>query len=574
MRIRSHRPALHSPCTTLAPFVADHEALGRLRPAFVRALAREFDLGALAGRLCPVLLEGSYAALFALADYVHGDQADELERLMRKRGYRLAAPARYVLPSPLLLAVAREAAGAPGLHAADHPAQRRTALQALFFDMVRWGVRHGASDLHLHADRRAATAQVRYTVGGAYVAAPCFNGLSHACLLEILAVAWMDVRAGNGAVFDPRAEQQGRIALQVDEVPVVLRWASLATDHGPSVCLRILRQDPPQGGASLAELGYLPAQVATLERACQRAGGAVVLAGTVGAGKSTTIATMLRGLPAERKLVTLEDPAEYAIANALQNSVSRSLDGEAGAPFDAKLLTIKRSAMHDLYLGEVRDRQTGRVFTDLAGSGVSLYTTTHAGSALLIPERLASDFIGVSRDFLATPGVLKLLVYQTLLPRLCPACALPLAVLWRRGAGWSHAQRLAWRCWPRACAAPAPRRRGAGAGARAQSRRLRGLRGRRFAGPARLRGAHRGRRTARTGNRRRPARSHPPARQSGAAPLAGRRARRQPPDAPLRAVDCAWRKVEAGAVDPRLVERCFALPPALRTPAGAEDGHG
>ncbi|KDC26246.1 hypothetical protein L505_3322, partial [Bordetella bronchiseptica F4563] len=169
--------------------MADHEALGRLRPAFVRALAREFDLGALAGRLCPVLLEGSYAALFALADYVHGDQADELERLMRKRGYRLAAPARYVLPSPLLLAVAREAAGAPGLHAADHPAQRRTALQALFFDMVRWGVRHGASDLHLHADRRAATAQVRYTVGGAYVAAPCFNGLSHACLLEILAVA-------------------------------------------------------------------------------------------------------------------------------------------------------------------------------------------------------------------------------------------------------------------------------------------------------------------------------------------------------------------------------------------------
>ncbi|MGZ8137763.1 ATPase, T2SS/T4P/T4SS family [Bordetella bronchiseptica] len=571
MRIRSHRPALHSPCTTIAPFVADHEALGRLRPAFVRALAREFDLGALAGRLCPVLLEGSYAALFALADYVHGDQADELERLMRKRGYRLAAPARYVLPSPLLLAVAREAAGAPGLHAADHPAQRRTALQALFFDMVRWGVRHGASDLHLHADRRAATAQVRYTVGGAYVAAPCFDGLSHACLLEILAVAWMDVRAGNGAVFDPRAEQQGRIALQVDEVPVVLRWASLATDHGPSVCLRILRQDPPQGGASLAELGYLPAQVATLERACQRAGGAVVLAGTVGAGKSTTIATMLRGLPAERKLVTLEDPAEYAIANALQNSVSRSLEGEAGAPFDAKLLTIKRSAMHDLYLGEVRDRQTGRVFTDLAGSGVSLYTTTHAGSALLIPERLASDFIGVSRDFLATPGVLKLLVYQTLLPRLCPACALPLAVLWRRGAGRSHAQRLAWRCW-------AARLRRAGVAlAQARVRNPAGCAACAGAGLPALRGYAGRTVVAELLEPETDAvlldlirrRDNPALRR-----LLGRRARRQPPDAPLRAVDCAWRKVEAGVVDPRLVERCFALPPALRTPVGAEDGHG
>ena len=42
-----------------------------------------------------------------------------------------------------------------------------------------------------------------------------------------------------------------------------------------------------------------------------------------------------------------------------------------------------------------------------------------------IVDRLASDFIAVPRDFLATPGILKLLVYQALLPRLCPDCALP-----------------------------------------------------------------------------------------------------------------------------------------------------
>ncbi|KAG1536267.1 hypothetical protein G6F50_015107 [Rhizopus delemar] len=40
-------------------------------------------------------------------------------------------------------------------------------------------------------------------------------------------------RGGNGAVFDPALEQQGRIALDVDTVPLVLRWASLATDAGP-----------------------------------------------------------------------------------------------------------------------------------------------------------------------------------------------------------------------------------------------------------------------------------------------------------------------------------------------------
>jgi type II secretory ATPase GspE/PulE/Tfp pilus assembly ATPase PilB-like protein len=166
-----------------------------------------------------------------------------------------------------------------------------------------------------------------------------------------------------------------------------------------------------------------------LDRACLTDGGAIVLAGVVGSGKSTTIATLIRALPKTRKVITLEDPVEYLIDNALQNSVARHLDDSNVTVFDAKLRTVKRSAMNDLLVGEIRDAETGRAFMDLAGSGVNLYTTTHAASALMIPERLASDFIGVSRDFLATPGVLKLLVYQALLPRLCRHCALPLESL-------------------------------------------------------------------------------------------------------------------------------------------------
>src|SRR5690606_5276446 len=52
-----------------------------------------------------------------------------------------------------------------------------------------------------------------------------------------------------------------------------------------------------------------------------------------------------------------------------------------------------------------------------------VYTTTHAASAALVGDRLASDFIGVPRDFLATPGMLKLLVHQALLPLLCSGCS-------------------------------------------------------------------------------------------------------------------------------------------------------
>jgi type II secretory ATPase GspE/PulE/Tfp pilus assembly ATPase PilB-like protein len=174
----------------------------------------------------------------------------------------------------------------------------------------------------------------------------------------------------------------------------------------------------------LQALGYLPEQIALFERLELTDGGAVVLAGTVGCGKSTTIATLMRAIAAERKVITLEDPAEYLIPNALQNTVCRSFSEQDEHAFDAKLKAIKRSAMNDLLIGEIRDHTTGRAFMDLAACGVNLYTTVHAGSALLIPDRLASSFIGVARDLLATPGVLKLLVFQALMVKLCPSCSL------------------------------------------------------------------------------------------------------------------------------------------------------
>lgn len=424
------------------PALESSNDLAGLAPRFVRSLGAEFDLAALSGRVCPVLFEDGSAALFALADYVDGDQADELERMLRARGLKPADPSRYVLAPSLLLTVARGQLHGISDGLGDAPSgARRSALASMFAEFVRWGVRAGASDLHINVHERGGVSQVRYTINGDYVAPACFDGIAASMLREVLAVAWMDVRGGNGAVFDPRIEQQGRIAMQVDGSPFMLRWASLAADAGPSVCLRLLRLDMPDGGATLAQLGYLPSQIRTLEAAREREGGAIVIAGIVGSGKSTTLATLMRGIDPARKVITLEDPVEYLIGNALQNTVGRSLDAETRHPFDAKLRTIKRSAMNDLLIGEVRDQETGRAFMDLAGSGASVYTTTHTGSALMIPERLASDFIGVSRDFLAAPGVLKLLVYQTLLPRLCPRCALSFDVLWRDpkrddGAAW------------------------------------------------------------------------------------------------------------------------------------------
>lgn len=406
--------------------LACREDLDALVPGAQRSLSDEFGVQALAARLCPVLMSDGSVCLFALAEHVGSDQADELLRRVVARGFVLASPARYVLDAPLLLAVARnQLSVASGYSAQPACRHSRTALVAAFHDLIEWGVRHEASDLHLNVHAHHATSEVKYTIRGQYVAPERFRNMPTRMLAEMLAVVWMDIRGGNGALFDPGTEQQGSLIHRVDGAAVVIRWASLAADSGPSVCLRLLMQDINPIATDLEALGYLPGQIADIERVMLSEGGAIVFAGTVGSGKSTTLATLISRIPSHRKIITIEDPVEYRIPNAIQNTIARTLSDAQPHAYAAKLRTVKRSAMTDILLGEVRDHETGQAFLDLAGSGVNLYTTVHAPSAAIVPDRLASDFIGVSRDFLLTPGVLRLLVFQSLITRLCPHCCRP-----------------------------------------------------------------------------------------------------------------------------------------------------
>ena len=426
-----NRAVLHAQTktTTHAPAyveISTHETLMQLSPAFVRSLAHELAVLSLRGRVCPVCFSDGSVGVFTLLEYCYDDQTRAVLDLLRRRGLRLSQPQLFVLPPALLLAIDKSAdeqtAASVGIHT-DRQAQQG-ALSAAFDAVLRWGIVRQASDIHFNVNRNRYSSPVFFTLAGRYVSPPEFSSLPTSTVLDMLAVAWMDIEGGNGAVFDPMIEQQGRLSRTVDGQKLLLRWASLATDVGPSVCLRLLVMDGSKLTPELQELGYLPEQIALFEGVSLTDGGAVVLAGTVGSGKSTTIATLMRAISPDRKVITLEDPAEYLIPNALQNTVCRSFSEQDEHAFDSKLKAIKRSAMNDLLIGEIRDQTTGRAFMDLAACGVNLYTTVHAGSALLIPDRLASSFIGVARDLLATPGILKLLVFQALMVKLCPSCSL------------------------------------------------------------------------------------------------------------------------------------------------------
>lgn len=151
----------------------------------------------------------------------------------------------------------------------------------------------------------------------------------------------------------------------------------------------------------------------------------VCFSGVVGSGKSTSLARLLSLLPLTVKIQSIEDPVELEIPNAYQKTVSRDLAATGADPaFLSAARAIFRSALDVLYLGEIRDRETGGIARQVLESGHSVFTTTHAKGALGSIDRFCSPQIDIPREVLAAPDILKLLVYQSLLPVNCPHCAI------------------------------------------------------------------------------------------------------------------------------------------------------
>uniref|UniRef100_UPI004048D4BD ATPase, T2SS/T4P/T4SS family n=1 Tax=Orrella sp. TaxID=1921583 RepID=UPI004048D4BD len=388
--------------------------------------------GDLLDRFCPVQREDLTCQLLVLAECADDNDVTALLLVMRQAGLVMCQPNVLLVPAVVLGELNRR------LRLAEQPSLDVVTLQtpkhvlfSLLDDVLLWAIQAGASDIHLTLHSRRPNADIAFTVDGWLVRPTQFQAVEAQMLNELLSIAWMGVRGGNGAVFDPGREQQGRLERCVKGREIGLRWASLVTGQGPSVCLRVLNPKGRERVPPLAELGYTRDQLAMLERACSGDGGAVIFAGMVGSGKSTTLASLVQEIPQTRKIITLEDPVEYVLDNALQCLVV-SLQEQTQQPEQTndsdlaiKLKTIKRSAAHDVLIGEIRDRLGGQALTDLVLSGTSVYTTLHASSVMQVLLRLSSSMIGVPESLLAMPGILKLLVYQALLPKLCAVCALP-----------------------------------------------------------------------------------------------------------------------------------------------------
>ena len=276
-----------------------------------------------------------------------------------------------------------------------------------------------ASDIHIV--RRQRTASVSFRIDGQII--PYAEWSEHTAdqtcrfIYEVMGydqeVTW-NRHEPQDAVVDTRLVNGRRIRVRVGTIP--------ASPDGYDMVLRIL---PGSGDTlHLSELGYETHQVQAIYKLTRRPSGLAIMAGGVGSGKSTAIVGMLleelKTHESRLRIITVEDPPERVIPGATQVPVVRKRGTAAGDEFSFAIRGALRCDPDTLMVGEIRDLQSAVLTIKFAQSGHRVYTTVHAATVTGIVGRLIG--LGVDPSLLCTPDVLKGLIYQTLVPLLCPNC--------------------------------------------------------------------------------------------------------------------------------------------------------
>ena len=110
--------------------------------------------------------------------------------------------------------------------------------------------------------------------------------------------------------------------------------------------------------------------------------GLVIITGPTGAGKSTTLAAILKAVIEQRQvhIVTIEDPIEYLFADGKAAVSQRELETDTPT-FSEALKNMFRQDPDVIMVGEMRDWQTMQTTLTAAETGHLVFSTLHTNSA-------------------------------------------------------------------------------------------------------------------------------------------------------------------------------------------------
>jgi len=215
--------------------------------------------------------------------------------------------------------------------------------------------------------------------------------------------------------------QDGRFSVALPEDPsaeitklytIEIRVSVLPSEYGETLVLRILN---PKKLVSFDKLGLRPDLLELFEREMSKPNGMVIVTGPTGSGKTTTLYAFLKKVQSpENKIITIEDPIEYHLAEISQTQVNPAKK----YTFANGLRSVMRQDPDIILVGEIRDLETASIALQASLTGHLVFTTLHTNDAAGTIARLQA--LGESPINIA-PAI-NLAVAQRLIRKACKYC--------------------------------------------------------------------------------------------------------------------------------------------------------
>ncbi|MEK7375900.1 MAG: GspE/PulE family protein, partial [Candidatus Margulisiibacteriota bacterium] len=285
-------------------------------------------------------------------------------------------------------------------------AERSGGAVALINDVIEKAVKKKASDIHF--EPQEALMKIRYRVDGLL----CDGFSVHRSMIPSI-TARIKVMV-NLDIGETRLPQDGRTRLNVDGAEIDLRISTLPTIFGEKAVIRLL--EAANTALALEALGMEGNCLKKFKQSIGRPNGLVIVSGSTGCGKTTTLYAALDKLNStEKNITTIEDPVEYRLAGINQVHVNE----KTGLTFSKGLRAILRQDPDIIMIGEIRDQETAGIAVAASMTGHLVLATLHTKTASGAPQRLID--MGIEPYLVASS--LTAVLSQRLVRKKCHPCA-------------------------------------------------------------------------------------------------------------------------------------------------------
>jgi len=290
----------------------------------------------------------------------------------------------------------------------DAEGRNRALFEAILLDAV--GAR--ASDIHFEV--YGESVRLRLRIDGE------MRDLTHITMTREQLSAVLNVLkvSSHLDIAERRLPQGGRFRTRVGDRTFDLRVQTQPSLYGEHAVIRLLPQDENRL-PTIEDLGFSKEIATRYRRLLDSPSGLILVVGPTGSGKSTTLYAGLQVLArdATRKIITVEDPIEYALRGVQQAQVRPHL----GFAFANAMRAFVRQDPDVILVGEIRDGETALEAIRASQTGHVVLSTLHCNDTIDTVQRLID--LGMHPNSIASE--ILAIFAQRLARRICDGCRRP-----------------------------------------------------------------------------------------------------------------------------------------------------